>query len=302
VNQQQIMRATAAMSIALVAWAGAAQAQSLPASERGAAENGPKSLVEAISGSTAGEKSKDMSGEEDRLEPDRPHLPEASTAVGKGRAVLESGYTFNKKDTSLRSHSWPEALLRVGMFSDWFEFRIGQSFLNQRQTTAGTTISANGAQDLYLGFKVAVTEQKGFLPAIAVIPQMTVPTGSSAVSAGKALPGVNVDFSWDVIKDLFAVEVVVANNQVQGDMRSSHLETAVGLTGVVQLTKKLEAFVEWDSFYPVGAIGPAGPRHYAVGGLVYFLTPNLAVDARAGIGLNDRSNDFLAGFGFAVRY
>jgi hypothetical protein len=39
-----------------------------------------------------------------------------------------------------------------------------------------------------------------------------------------------------------------------------------------------------------------------VGGLVYFITDNLAVDVRAGVGLNRQANDFLAGAGFSVRY
>jgi outer membrane putative beta-barrel porin/alpha-amylase len=49
--------------------------------------------------------------------------------------------------------------------------------------------------------------------------------------------------------------------------------------------------------------GPAsGARDYAVGGLVYFIPDNLAIDVRAGVGLNRQANDFLAGTGFSVRY
>lgn len=113
---------------------------------------------------------KEQSGEEDRLDADRPHFPEASTTVGRGRAILESGYTFTKKGDSFLSHSAPEALLRVGMFADWFEFRIGQNLLHQRQTLAGETTTASGAQDLYLGMKLGLTEQHGWLPATVVIP------------------------------------------------------------------------------------------------------------------------------------
>jgi len=67
--------------------------------------------------------------ERGHLDPDRPHLPEASTAVGKNRIVLESGYTFTQKGSAITSQSYPEALLRIGMFADWFEFRIGPNFL-----------------------------------------------------------------------------------------------------------------------------------------------------------------------------
>jgi hypothetical protein len=284
------------MFAALSAWDGA-RAQPFPVGK----EVGPKTLWEAILASSGSERERDASGEDKRLEPDRPHFPEAATTVGLGRAILESGYTFTSKGTSFASHSLPEALLRVGVFADWFEVRIGQNLLNQKQTIDGITTNAAGAQDLYLGVKLALTEQKGLLPTIAVIPQMTVPTGSSELTAGRILPGLNVDCSWDVIKDFFSIELLVANNLVQDDMRSRRHELATGLTAEFQLTRKLEAFIEWDAFYPTGGLGPIGSRHYAVGGLVYFPTTNLALDVRAGVGLNDRSNDFLAGVGFSVR-
>ena len=114
------------------------------------------------------------------------------------------------------------------------------------------------------------------------------------------LPGLNADFSWEVVESRFAVELLVANNEVRDDVGAHH-ELATGLTGVFQLTRKLEAFAEWDAFYPTGGAGANGPRHYAVGGLVYFVTPDLAVDVRAGVGLNSRSDNLVAGVGFAIR-
>ena len=243
------------------------------------------------------------SDEEGRIDPDRPHLPEASTTVGKGRIVLESGYTFTEKGSSLRSHSFPEALLRIGLFAEWFEFRIGQNFLSADQTVGGLRTTANGAQDLYLGAKFALIEQWRYVPEVALIPQMTVPTGSKSLTAGRVLPGINVDCSWKVVPRLFSIEVVIATNQVRDDIHQSHLEVTTGLTSVVQLTHNLEAFVEWDAFYSATATRAASaPRDYAVGGLVYFITKNLEVDVRAGVGLTRQANDVLAGTGFAVRY
>jgi outer membrane putative beta-barrel porin/alpha-amylase len=240
--------------------------------------------------------------EEQRLDPDRPHFPEASTTVGNGRAVLESGYTFTQKG-SLRSHTYPEALLRVGMLADWFEFRIGQNFISQQQPAGGAHTTENGAQDLYLGAKFALMEQWRYLPEIALIPQMTVPTASKSVTAGKVLPGLNVDCTWQLIPGVFNIELLIATNEVRDDIHRSHVEVATGATAVVQLTRNLEAFVEWDAFYPADAPrATSGARDYAVGGLVYFLSKNLAVDVRAGIGLTREANDVLAGTGFAVRY
>jgi hypothetical protein len=286
-------------AIVFSVWAAAAQAQTAHESESVRAD--PKALLEWVWGSNAGKKETDQSGEEDRLDPDRPHFPEASTTVGKGRSILESGYTLTKNGSSLLSHS-SESLLRTGIFANWFEFRIGQNYLNQRQIVQGTMTSTDGAQDLYVGTKLALTEQKGVLPAVAVIPQMSLPTGSRAVTAGRILPGLNVDCAWDVIKNFFGIELLVANNLVKDDVGRTRHEFSTGLTSAFQVTKRLEAFVEWDAFYTFAGAGTVGPRHYAVGGLVYFITPNFEVDVRAGVGLNHLSNDFLTGVGFAARY
>jgi hypothetical protein len=260
----------------------------------------PKTLLNwALGDQERADEKEDTGQEPERLDPDRPHLAEASTTVGRGRIVLESGYTFTEKRSAFSSHSYPEALLRIGMFADWFEFRIGQNVLSETRTVAGRRTHPDGAQDLYLGVKLALTDQKRYLPQIALIPRMTVPTGSREETAGRVLPGLNVDSSWEV----FSIELLTAINPVADDIHHAHVEVTTGLTGVVGLTQRLEAFAEWDAFYPIGPIASAnGSRHYAVGGFVYFITKDIEVDIRAGVGLNRQANDFLAGTGFAVRY
>jgi Putative MetA-pathway of phenol degradation len=121
------------------------------------------------------------------------------------------------------------------------------------------------------------------------------------VTGGRVLPGLNVDGSWEVIKNRYSIEFVVANNRIADDAHHSHFELATGLTHAFQVNRKLEAFGEWDVFH--GSIDPAATaRHYAVGGLVFFATKDFAVDFRAGGGLNAQANRFLIGTGFAFRH
>jgi Putative MetA-pathway of phenol degradation len=244
--------------------------------------------------------------EEKRLDPDRPHLPEAASTVGLGRVVLESGYTFTSKGPAfLYQHSYPEALLRVGMFADWFEFRISQNFINQKTIPgSGQPASINGAQDLSIGFKLGLTEQKDCLPEAALIIQTTVPSGSSNVSNDTVMPGVNLDLGWEIVKDRFGMETVTSANGARDDVGHAFVNFAQGITAAFNLTRKLEAFTEYDLFVPLGAIAPeqAHLQEYVVGGLVYFLTNDLEVDIRAGVGLNNHASDYLLGTGFAARY
>ncbi len=128
---------------------------------------------------------------------DRPDFTEASSTVGRGIAQLEFGYTFTHDDdgtTDTRFHSYPEPLLRYGVLADWLELRVGWNYANE--TTNG--LDFNGSEDLYLGFKIGLTPQEGILPEMALIPQMTVPTGASAFTANEVLPGANLIYGWEV--------------------------------------------------------------------------------------------------------
>src|SRR5262249_45586472 len=202
----------------------------------------------------------------------------------------------------------------IGMFADWFEFRIGQNFFTRRErlpasdfaagtSPALTTQSDSGPADLYLGVKLGLTEQKKYLPESALILQMTVPTGSRAFTSEEVSPGINYDFSWDIVKDRFSIEGVLSANRVRDDVGHGFVGLASGLTALYSLTRNLEAFGEWYGLYPAGAVAATtGPQHYAVTGLVYYFNNNFLIDVRAGMGLNEHASDFLAGTGFAVRY
>ncbi|HEV3443114.1 MAG TPA: transporter [Gemmataceae bacterium] len=244
---------------------------------------------------------KEKEEEPKRIDPDRPHLPEASTTVGLGRAVLEGGYTYNTSGGFFPRHSYPEALLRVGVFADWFEFRIAQNLATQTATDEfGVRSSNSGAQDLQLGAKLALTEQQQCLPESALILQMTVPTGNNALTANRVLPGVHYDCNWEIFKDLLSVETVVIADGAVDDRGHTFISLAHGVTAAYDVTKKLEAFGELDSFYASGDSAP--PQHYFVAGLVYFITINCEIDVRAGVGLNEHADGYLIGSGFALRY
>jgi hypothetical protein len=243
--------------------------------------------------------------EEDRLASDRPDFTEASSTVGRGRVQLESGYTYvrdNGGGVRTRVHSYPEALFRIGMFADWFELRIGQTFFSQSVNDGVTRITDSGAADLYLGVKLGLTQQKGVLPETALILQGTVPSGASAFTANRVLYGFNYLFGWDVTDFISFGGSFQLNKSVDDNGRSYAL-FAQSFTIGYTLTKNLNAYTEWFAFYPAGATATGGgAQHYFDGGFQYFVTNNFALDARAGFGASRSADDFFTGVGFVVRY
>jgi hypothetical protein len=98
----------------------------------------------------------------DTIETDRPDFTEASTTVGRGRVQFEMGYTFTENDDDgvrTANHSYPELLIRIGMFAEWFELRIANNVGGETFDDGILNDSNSGMEDMYLGCKIALTPQ-----------------------------------------------------------------------------------------------------------------------------------------------
>lgn len=250
--------------------------------------------------------------EEKAMETDRPDFGVATTTVGKGRAILETGYTLyhdHSFGASLNGQSVPDALLRVGLFTDWFEFRVGQTFANFRTTSpalpvsAGKTVDQKGPQDLYLGVKLALTEQASYMPESAVIIQSTVPTGEDSLTAGRALPGIIYSYGWDIIKDKLDVSSLIEADKVVNPQQCSYTQIAHTWEVRYAWTPQLRTFAEWVALFPSGANDAVtGPQYYIHPGMTYLITKDMQIDAHLFIGMNKHAIDFFGGPGFSIRY
>jgi hypothetical protein len=235
---------------------------------------------------------------------DRPDFTEASVTVGRGVAQLETGYTYFSDDdgtTSVRTHTAPEALLRVGMFAEWFELRLAYTYFEETTSETGVGRSTvNGSDDLYLGMKLALTGQAGILPEMALVPQMRVPSGSNEVTAGETLPGLNWLYGWD-LNDWIATGGSTQFNRRLDDVTTQpYTEWAQSWTINYSLADWMGGYTEWFCLAPDGA-DSNHCENYFDGGLTFLMTNNVQFDVRAGVGLNDAAADMFAGVGLSVR-
>ena len=230
---------------------------------------------------------------------DRPDFTEASSTVGRRVLQIESGYTYfynNDGGSRLISHSYPEALFRYGILADWLELR----FASNLGTQQSNTIRESGAQDLYLGLKLGLTPQEGVLPEMALVPQMTVPTGDSAFTSGKTLPGLNWLYGWDVNDTLTTAGSTQYNKRLDGQTSETYTEWAQSWTIGYSLADKLGAYTEWFALFPSSA-DTEKPQYYFDGGFTYQFTDNVQWDIRAGVGLNEAADDYFIGSGLSIR-
>jgi len=243
----------------------------------------------------------------DTIVTDRPDFTEASSTVGLGRVQLEAGYTYFRDrsgGSTFVTQTYPEALLRIGVLADWFELRLGQTYVHSPITAFANRVEHDtGFADLYVGAKLALTEQKAHLPETALILQGTLPTGAEDLTAGRLLPGINFLFGWDLIPDLLSAGGSLQANRAVDDDGHPFVLVGQSFTIGYTLTDQFGAYTEWFALYPSGATAPdTAPEHYFNGGFTYKVTPDFQLDIRAGVGLNKHAQDFFTGVGFAVRY
>ena len=244
-------------------------------------------------------------GRSETIITDRPHLSEASNLVGLGTAQLETGYSYSHDSNTgvvTQGHSFGEPLLRLGVFAEWFEFRLATTYLMEqtRDPVTGNT-RLRGFDDLYVGAKLALTRQDGILPETAIFPQMRVPVGRDGFSADEVLPGYLFAYSW-TINDWLELECNNQANRRIDDTQHAYVELIQTANFEVTLTDKLGSFYEFVLFTPTGAL-TAQTQYYFHTGVVYLLTDNMQLDVHSAVGLSEASDDLaFTGAGWSIRY
>lgn len=281
----------------LVAWSAAGPPQRLLAEER------PNKLLSYMY-----DGSDDRGGEEglygDRIVTDRPHLAEAASTVGLGRVQFENGYTYfvdGSAGTTQQLHSFPESLVRIGLFQEWFEFRVQYNSFDESVVGPAGSFNAAGSDDLYLGSKVALAAQAGILPELTIFPQMKVPTGSPAYTADEVLPGMNFVYAWRVSERIEIEGNTNVNRRRNPEAAGYYTEYLQTFNFEYDFGPHVMLFNEFVIFAQSGAVG-VPQQAYSHGGLHWFLLPNLQIDFHAAVGLNEAAADFFGGSGLSWRW
>lgn len=247
-----------------------------------------------------------------RVVSDRPSFTEASSTVGIGRTVIESGYTFGVTQRSTdrsRSavHGYPELLVRSGVGAEWLEVRCGFSLETRSQDDS--TETEPGA--IEPGLRLALFEQRGLLPEAAITGRLGVPTATEAgASWGKRLaPGVSIPYSWSVLRwlDLAGTteirrEWISESSLTMGGAAEgsagAHTVWSQAFVGTVKPASQLSVFLGWRhrAYEPNSR---SWHRDRIDLGVLIPLGVDVQLDLRVEGGLDD--GDFSFGSGVVVR-
>jgi hypothetical protein len=241
------------------------------------------------------------------LATDRPDFTEASSVVGRGVLQIETGYTYFHDDedgTRTTTHSLPETLFRYGV-SDNVELRLVWNYFWEETSDAVSNARRDGADDLVVGAKFALTSQEGLRPESALIVDMSTPTGGLAFTNHHCELGTNYLYGWDLPNDTsiagsFGYSTGTDAPGANSDFDRHNIFHA-SVTHGFPLAESLNMYIEYFGLYYDG-LSEGRPENYIDSGITYLPNNNVQFDVRVGVGLNEAAVDYFAGPGLSVRY
>ena len=229
-----------------------------------------------------------------------------------GWLQVESGYlysfaTFTRMprrrglplgDTTQQVHTLPELNLRYGL-NTWCELRVEWAGVNfQESESISWTEDETILAGLEVGFKLQVTQQRGWIPRSAFVPSLVLPTSSTVSRVGSTLDYI---YTWDLTERF---SIGGSTGAVFLDLENIRFNN--GFQSVIarfHFSPQFSVFCEYYGFfrgdfddYSWSPLGDAGVQWRPLA--------NLQLDWRIGIPLDDFSppDSFFTGVGVSVRY
>jgi hypothetical protein len=237
----------------------------------------------------------------DEIQPDRPEVTESARLVPAGTVQLETGLVFSGESRAGRSTErtfGTEADVRIGLARN-LELNLElEPFVRVRGPEDDT-----GFGDLALGIRyrfVEGVEDAPWSPSLAIKPFVKLPTAGEPIGTGRADFGLLVMASVELPLD-FELEVNAGGIAVGQSNSSDYRAQAVASAAVAHdLVGGMFAFLELFFNSP----GQRGDRnHLAINtGLVYRLTPMLALDAGIQTSIYGQGPDYVFRTGLSARF
>jgi len=237
---------------------------------------------------------------------DRPGYSDGTGILRPGEIQFESGSTIGgaqrwadaNSEARRRYLTGGSPTIRIGL-SRRVEFRAGGDGMLYQRDELGTSRSLEaGYSDLSAGVKVGLWEQRRWMPAVTVIPLVSLPSGSGAFTSSGLDPTFKIAWSKDV----------PWQTALSGNWNSSWLSTgnsgrclykALTLQASRPLWKQLSGFGEVYRILPGQQTEPRTWTFDA--GVAYPVAPNLQIDISAGQQMVPWSRTWFLSVGMVVK-
>lgn len=232
------------------------------------------------------------------VDPDRPSVSTSARTVPPGAVQVETGLAYEHERVAAAPADRRlsvEAALRVGV-APWLEARVeGEPVVRLRGEEADT-----GPGDVTLSVKWRVLDGGGAVPAVALLPFVTLPAAREPIGSGQVDAGLRVLLSFELPAQL-SLDVNAGGAAIGQPHSDGYLAQAVASAALSRaLGERLSAFAEvfFASHDRRGGHDSLG----ADAGLAFFLTPRVALDVAILTTLAGPGPEYALRAGVSVRF
>ncbi|HXV36937.1 MAG TPA: transporter [Myxococcota bacterium] len=232
---------------------------------------------------------------------DRPGISNPPHVLKPGEAQLEGGLELARETDgdapNTRTLTAPGATLRVGVLP----------FLEARALVDGLIVEMRdgspdrtSASDFALGARARLLDQSGVRPATALDFNLSLPTGSRAVSSDGVDPSGAFLFEW-ALPGRCTLDVNLGLGSLSLGAGSSRraFQVAPSASLGVAIGERASAFVEYFATLSDRSLDD---DHGVDAGFAWLAARNLQLDVSAGAGLSDAAPDYFVSVGAAWRF
>ena len=232
---------------------------------------------------------------------DRPGFATSTSVLSPGILQLEGGVTFSvDKDGGVghRTFTFGSPLVRMGVWR-FVELRVGGDGMElDRSTDCNGHDTTAGWSDLVVGAKVAVVKEGRLLPAISLLPSVSIPAGNRAFTSSTYDPTLGIAWQKNLPAGMSVGGTLTGTSL--SDQRARRAWYASALSVGIPLRKRLAGFVE---LYATSSDGPGkGSTWVSDAGVSRNFGPNLQIDIEAGRRISYGSPCWFVATGFALRH
>ncbi len=230
---------------------------------------------------------------------DRPDQTESASVVPVNGIQYETGFALEMDETAsyeVDNYIYNSSLFRIGVFENT-EFRVGLGYSDEKYMSRLTDMesSLSGLSPLHTGLKVKMTEEKGFLPEMALLASLDWPvTASRDMDPGNVVPAIRMAFAH-TLSERFSLGY---NLGTEWDGVSSEAAYFYSVALGAGLTERLGLFVESYGYF----MESDENIHQFDAGFTYLVEKNFQLDVSGGVGLSENAPDSFVSFGFSYLF
>jgi len=225
----------------------------------------------------------------DPIQTDRPDQTETPAIVPKGMFQVETGFSFQKNDSSSKLNTLPSTLWKYGV-NENFELRLITEFIAESLNNKSTS----GLNPILIGCKIKISEEKGFWPKTSFIGHILI---SNLASSDFKTDYYAPEFRFVMQYTLSEKISFSYNLGAEWDGFSPQPTFIYTIAAGYSFSDRLGSYIELFGFAPQ----KDKANNSFDGGITYLINNNFMLDLSSGIGLTNNAPENYVAIGFSFR-